>query len=74
MVRHHFLMVAVPVAAHDSINRIAHLADQIVCPLVPDLFYAVGLWYQNFGQTSDDEVVNLLETCKNQKSSNLNGQ
>ena len=67
------IVVAVPVAAHDSIHRIAHLADQIVCPLVPDLFYAVGLWYQNFRQTSDDEVVNLLAACNNPKIGEFNG-
>lgn len=55
------IVVAVPVAARESLNRIALLADQTICPLVPDFFYAVSFWYGNFGQTSDDEVIRLLE-------------
>ena len=55
------IIVAVPVAARDTCNEMAKLADQIVCPLKPISFYAVGLWYENFSQTSDDEVCTLLE-------------
>ena len=68
------IVVAVPVSAPDSLNRIALLADQTICPLVPHLFYSVGLWYENFGQTSDDEVVNLLEGSNNQNRSDLSGK
>ena len=68
------IVVAVPVSAPDSLNRIALLADQTICPLVPHLFYSVGLWYENFGQTSDDEVVNLLEGSNNQNRSDLGGK
>ena len=68
------IVVAVPVAPPESLHRIALLADQTICPLVPHLFYSVGLWYENFGQTSDDEVVNLLEGSNNQNRSDLGGK
>ncbi|WP_045097553.1 phosphoribosyltransferase [Legionella fallonii] len=55
------IIVAVPVAARDTCKEIAKLVDQIVCPLKPNDFYAVGLWYENFSQTSDDEVRELLK-------------
>lgn len=67
------IVVAVPVAASESLHRIALLADQTVCPLVPHLFYAVGLWYENFGQTSDDEVVRLLADSAQQIRCNGHG-
>jgi putative phosphoribosyl transferase len=37
------------------------VADDVVCVLTPERFYAVGQWYDNFSQTSDDEVRTLLE-------------
>ncbi len=54
------IIVAVPVAALSTCEEMAGLADKIVCPLKPVNFYAVGLWYENFSQTSDDEVTELL--------------
>lgn len=67
------LIVAVPVAARDSLHRIAFLADQTICPLVPDLFYAVSIWYGEFGQTSDDEVVQLLERASQSNPHSVHG-
>jgi len=54
------IVVAVPVSAPDSLKMIMQLADKIVCPLTPPHFYAVGAWYENFPQTSDEEVFELL--------------
>ncbi|SDG00051.1 putative phosphoribosyl transferase [Onishia taeanensis] len=54
------LVVAVPVAAADSLAEIARLADRVVCLHTPRDFMAVGQWYQTFGQTSDEEVIALL--------------
>lgn len=54
------LVVAVPVAAADAAARLQALADEVVCPLLPEHFRAVGLWYRDFSQTSDDEVLALL--------------
>ncbi|MDR3491144.1 MAG: phosphoribosyltransferase [Gammaproteobacteria bacterium] len=54
------IIMAVPVAANATCEEIAGMVDGIVCPLRPINFYAVGAWYENFSQTSDDEVTELL--------------
>ncbi len=55
------IVVAVPVGARETCAEFHHLADETVCARTPDPFYAVGLWYADFSQTSDDEVRELLE-------------
>ncbi len=55
------IIIAVPVAARKTCEEMTRLVDKIICPLQPINFYAVGLWYENFTQTSDSEVVELLE-------------
>ena len=54
-------MVAVPVGAEDTCQALREEADEVVCPATPHPFRAVGLWYKNFPQTSDDEVITLLD-------------
>ena len=54
------IVIAVPVAAADTCEKLAVLADKMVCPLRPHLFYAVGSWYDYFEQTEDEEVSELL--------------
>ena len=54
------VVVAVPVGAPDSCRAMAQIADEVVCPLQPERFEAVGLWYANFSQTTDGEVQQLL--------------
>jgi putative phosphoribosyl transferase len=54
------IVVAVPVAAQDTAQRIRSMADELICLLLPERFMAVGQWYRDFGQTSDDEVLALL--------------
>lgn len=54
------IIVAVPVAAQSTCDEIASLVDEIICPMRPVNFYAVGLWYNNFSQTTDEEVMELL--------------
>lgn len=56
----HKLIVAVPVAAQSTCEEIQSRVDELVCPLQPVHFYAVGTWYQDFSQTSDEEVIDLL--------------
>ena len=53
-------IIAVPVAAHSTCEAMAAMVNQIVCPLQPVDLNAVGLWYDNFSQTSDSEVIELL--------------
>lgn len=55
------LVLAVPVGARQSIDRLGSLADVIVCSLVPSPLRAVGEWYVRFDQSSDDEVLAVLE-------------
>lgn len=54
------VVVGVPVGAPDSCRAIADAADEIVCLLQPESFDAVGLWYDDFSQTTDEEVRTLL--------------
>ncbi len=54
------VVVAVPVAARQTCDELAHEVDSVVCALTPDPFYAVGLWYQDFSPTTDEEVRLLL--------------
>lgn len=57
------VVIAVPVAAPDVRDEFSQLVDDFVCLLMPDPFYAVGLWYKDFPQTSDAEVRALLVTA-----------
>jgi len=54
------LVLAVPVGARPSVARLAGVADDIVCAREPALFIAVGEWYEDFSQTTDEEVLSLL--------------
>ena len=58
------VVVAVPVAAPDVCESFRSVADEIVCAATPTPFHAVGLWYEDFTQTSDDEVRDLLERAQ----------
>ena len=54
------IVVAVPVGARDSLQALRAEADEVVSVREPEPFRAVGLWYRNFDQTSDEEVGRLL--------------
>ena len=54
------IIVAVPVAPPDTCQEIAHEADETICLSTPPFFQAVGQYYENFSQTSDDDVRELL--------------
>lgn len=55
------LVVAVPVGARQSCDAVAEVADEVVCLRAPQDFMAVGFHYEDFSQTSDDEVREALE-------------
>jgi putative phosphoribosyl transferase len=55
------LIVAVPVAPSSTCEELAEVADEVVCLETPEPFYAVGAWYEEFDQTSDEEVIQLLD-------------
>jgi erythromycin esterase-like protein/predicted phosphoribosyltransferase len=54
------IVVAAPVGATESCQRLSALADEVVCATMPEPFRAVGLWYEQFDQTTDDEVIRIL--------------
>ncbi len=54
------LVLGVPVGPADVIESLRAEADEVVCLTTPEPFYAVGLWYRDFTQTSDEEVIDLL--------------
>jgi putative phosphoribosyl transferase len=54
------VVVAVPVAAAQTCDEFRGDVDDIVCAVTPKPFHAVGLWYEDFSQTSDEEVRELL--------------
>lgn len=56
----HEIVVAVPVAPEDTRDRLARAADRLVCVAAPDDLWAISLWYEDFVQVSDDEVLALL--------------
>ncbi|HVV44861.1 MAG TPA: phosphoribosyltransferase [Bryobacteraceae bacterium] len=54
------IVVAVPVASRQACEEFRHRVDEVVCARTPEPFYAVGVWYKDFSQTSDEEVRDLL--------------
>ena len=57
-------MVAAPVIPESTRDILARHADEVVTVLVPINFYGVGQWYEDFSQTGDDEVRELLEQAR----------
>jgi predicted phosphoribosyltransferase len=55
------VVVAVPTAAAETCDALRPLVDEVVCLVTPEPFLAVGFWYDDFSQTTDDEVRALLE-------------
>ena len=55
------IIVAVPVGALETCRMLGDMADEVICARTPQPFSAVGQWYRDFTQTSDDEVMSLLE-------------
>jgi predicted phosphoribosyltransferase len=54
------IVVAVPTASLDTCQAMKAEADHVVCAMTPEPFFAVGHWYEDFTQTTDDEVRELL--------------
>ncbi|WP_062309833.1 phosphoribosyltransferase [Polynucleobacter sinensis] len=55
------IIVAIPVASRESLDLIQKEVDEVICLLVPDFFYSVSVWYSDFRQTTDGEVITLLK-------------
>ena len=61
------VVVAVPVSAPETYAEFTSEVDEVLSPLTPDSFRAVGQWYEDFPQTSDDEVRRLLAEARNEQ-------
>ena len=60
------IVVAVPIAPPETCDALRRDADDVVCALTPEPFYAVSLWYEDFSETTDDEVHDLLEQARHE--------
>jgi putative phosphoribosyl transferase len=60
------ITVAVPVASANTCDEFRAYVDEVICAFTPEVFYAVGMWYEDFSQTSDAEVCELLERAAQQ--------
>ena len=60
------LAVAVPVGSPSTVRELKVEADEVICPLQPAHFMSVGSWYQEFEQTTDQEVIELLQRSRNE--------
>lgn len=58
------IILAVPVASRESLRTLSELVDEVVCLMTPALFNSVGEWYDVFSQTTDEEVMALLDNVK----------
>lgn len=56
-----YLVIAAPVASRQAVAKLSARADEVVCLETPRTFWAVGQWYDDFSQTTDREVIELLE-------------
>lgn len=58
------VVLAVPVAPREAVGRLAGECDEVICIDTPEPFMAVGQWYLSFPQTSDDQVISLLDEAR----------
>jgi putative phosphoribosyl transferase len=61
------IVVAVPVASREACEEFRHQVDLMICAATPEPFHSVGAWYEDFSQTSDAEVRQLLERASQQQ-------
>ena len=61
------IVVAVPVAAPQTCEELSTQVDEIICAKTPEPFYGVGYWYEDFSQTTDEEVHALLAQAEQEK-------
>ncbi len=54
------IVVAVPVAPPDTVRCLGREVDELICPATPEPYFAVGQWYEDFTQTTDEEIRDLL--------------
>jgi predicted phosphoribosyltransferase len=62
------IVVAVPIAARSTCEDLRSEVDEIICARTPEPFSAVGVWYEDFSQTTDREVRDLLERARHDRA------
>ncbi|AWM92806.1 phosphoribosyl transferase [Pseudomonas sp. 31-12] len=55
------IVVAVPVAPLETVEALRREVDELICPIIPEWLMSIGYWYMDFSQTSDQEVIDLLQ-------------
>ncbi len=68
------IVIAVPVAAPDTCEEFRADVDEIICGITPSQFHAVGVWYEDFSQTTDEEVQQLLRAAYHQGEKRTGGR
>jgi predicted phosphoribosyltransferase len=68
------IVVAVPVGAADTCTEFTVLADEVVCAIPAERFMSVGAWYADFRQTTDEEVVSLLDEAEAERAAGAAGR
>jgi putative phosphoribosyl transferase len=63
------IVLAVPVAAYETLQELKPEVDDVVCLLSPTAMHAIGLWYRDFEQVTNEEVVQLLERRRQERAS-----
>jgi putative phosphoribosyl transferase len=58
------IVIAVPVGPPDSIAMLAAEADEVICLMQPEMFFAIGAFYENFEQVEDAEAIAILNKCR----------
>ncbi|HVZ56340.1 MAG TPA: phosphoribosyltransferase family protein [Chitinophagaceae bacterium] len=61
------IVIAVPVASSDSIRKLSPVVDELICLLVPELFFGVGAFYEDFTQVSDQQVMDYLDKLRQER-------
>jgi predicted phosphoribosyltransferase len=62
------VVIAVPTGAAETCRQFEWIADEVVCVTTPEPFHGVGVWYDDFGQISDEEVRDLLRQADRSQS------
>ncbi|WP_308364498.1 MULTISPECIES: phosphoribosyltransferase [unclassified Microbulbifer] len=58
------LVLAVPVAPPETLRRFSSLADKVECLMTPEAFWAIGAWYRDFSQLSDEQVIAMMREAE----------
>ncbi|WP_210638726.1 MULTISPECIES: phosphoribosyltransferase [unclassified Pseudomonas] len=62
------IVVAVPVAPLETVEALRSEVDEVICSIIPEWMISIGYWYLNFAQTSDEEVIQLLQRAWHRES------